>query len=287
MIKLSNQHQLEYVALSGALAFDGKGWPWEWPLRWLDFLDPKLFTIVAKTLTLKPRVGNLRWWNPLRCVRLIDHGVVNAVGLTNPGINWWCEKIGKKIAGFPYRMISSIWGESVEEYVSMIEMLNDYPLVGIELNLSCPNVHEHKPASELNLIKIIEASKYVSRHPLLVKLAATHNYVDMAQKIDGIVEAISINSVPWGVVYPDKQSPLANLGGGGVSGAAAQIYNWRMIEELAQSTTIPVIGSSIWEYQDLARVRSLGAKAIGFGSIFLRYPWRPTSFIKRELASFY
>jgi len=56
--------------------------------------DETLFTTVIKTLTLHPRRGNLRWYNPLGCIRLIPGGTVNAVGLTNPGIDWWCHEIG-------------------------------------------------------------------------------------------------------------------------------------------------------------------------------------------------
>ena len=61
MIRLSNGREFEYMAASGALAYDGRGWWWEWPLRWCGLLDPSLFTIVTKTLTRHPRRGNLRW----------------------------------------------------------------------------------------------------------------------------------------------------------------------------------------------------------------------------------
>ena len=69
MLTLSNGHSFTFMAASGALAFDGEGWPWEQPLRCLGLLDPSLFTIVTKTLTRHPRKGNLRWYNPFRVVR--------------------------------------------------------------------------------------------------------------------------------------------------------------------------------------------------------------------------
>jgi len=94
MITLSNGHKFEYMVASGALGFDGKGYPHEWPLRWMGLINPSLFTVVAKTVTYKPRKGNLRWYCPWKCIRLMPGGVVNAVGLTNKGIGWWCEEKG-------------------------------------------------------------------------------------------------------------------------------------------------------------------------------------------------
>ena len=97
MITLANGHKFKYMVASGALAFDGKGWPWERPLVWLGLIKPELFTVVIKSLTRNPRPGNLRWWKPWTCVRLIPGGSVNKVGLTNPGIEWWCKKVGPKL----------------------------------------------------------------------------------------------------------------------------------------------------------------------------------------------
>src|SRR5580658_6822350 len=97
MIPLSNGHRLDYLAASGALAYDGQGWPWEWPLRWAGLIDPRLFTVVTKTLTFQRRRGNLRWHKPWECVALIPGGAVNKVGLTNPGFRWWCSHVGPRV----------------------------------------------------------------------------------------------------------------------------------------------------------------------------------------------
>lgn len=88
MIKLSNGRKLEFLVSSGALGYDGKGWPWEWPLRWAGLLRPEEFTAVTKTLTLEPRKGNLRWYKPWDVLRPLGNGNwVNAIGLTNPGLD--------------------------------------------------------------------------------------------------------------------------------------------------------------------------------------------------------
>ena len=97
-IRLSNGHELKYVIASGGLAYDGKGWLWDQPLRWLNLLDEQLFTTIIKSLTLPPREGNFRWYYPLGCVRYLrGGGIVNAFDLTNPGIDWWCRNVGPKI----------------------------------------------------------------------------------------------------------------------------------------------------------------------------------------------
>jgi len=105
-------------------------------------------------------------------------------------------------------------------------------------------------------------------------------YLQIAKRVGGIVEAISINSVPWKVVFGNKPSPLAKYGGGGVSGKIAQPFTWKMVLELARGTSIPVIGASIWEYEDILRLKSLGASAYHLGAIFLPYPWRPSAYVK-------
>ena len=84
------------------------------------------------------------------------------------------------------------------------------------------------------------------------------------------------------MAFPNCRSPLANLGGGGVSGKAAQPFTWELVKKLATLTSIPVIGPSVWDFDDLKKIRGIGAKAISFGSIFLYHPWRPTLYVRQE-----
>lgn len=285
MITLSNGHSFEFVAASGALAFDGRGWPWEQPLRWAGLLKPELFTIVVKSLTLKPRRGNLRGWNPLRCVRLIRGGTVNAVGLTNPGVEAWVNKIYPGVAEATakkgWSFVVSIAGEDLQEYMEMAIRLKECTLLkGLEINASCPNSQSELRQNSQAVIDTAKALKYATKLPLILKLSYTHDTVAIAKALEGVVEAISINSVPWPVVFPMKRSPLAKFGGGGVSGRAAQTFTWKVLRDLAGETQIPVIGAGVWEYGDIGKLFGMGAKAIAFGSIFLRYPWRPTQFVR-------
>lgn len=282
MIELPNGHRFEYMAASGALAYDGQGWPWEWPLRWCGLLDPRCFTIVTKSLTRQPRSGHLRWWKPWGCVRLVRGGTFNAVGLTNPGITWWCETIGPRIARHPYRLVVSLFSVDAAEYATMAQMVDRFPIVGLELNCSCPNSAQERVTESAHVVEVVNAVRAVSQHPLLLKLSVTHDYVGIAKALQGKIQAIAINSVPWQVAFPGRPSPLTTLGGGGVSGQIAQVHTWRMLQDLVEVTSTPVIGPSVWSYDDVGRLRRLGAKAISFGAIFLRYPWRPTQYVRRE-----
>ena len=100
MIRLSNGHWFKYMVASGALGFDGRGYWWERPLVWAGLIKPELFTVVLRTLTLKPKLypeSNLSWirpstwlpWSSRSCVQFLpDDGVVNKVGLWNPGFEY-------------------------------------------------------------------------------------------------------------------------------------------------------------------------------------------------------
>ncbi len=281
MIKFSNGHAFEYMAASGALSFDGKGWPWEQPLRWVGLLDPSLFTVVIKTLTLPPRRGNLRWYNPLKCVRPLFGGAVNAVDLTNPGIDWWCKKIGPLVDSSRFPLVGSIFGE-LDELATMASMLNDFDLVGLEINASCPNTKTDVLSNTRRIIRSCEIVKENSRFPLILKVSVTQDTETIVKEVERLIEALSINSVPWMTVFPDRRSPLANLGGGGVSGKIIQPFTWGLVKKLAGITPIPIIGPSIWDFDDLEELRRIGAKAISFGSVFLCHPWRPTLFVRKE-----
>lgn len=282
MIKFSNGHAFEYMTASGALGFNGKGWPWEQPLRWIGLLDPTLFTSVTKTLTLQPRKGNLRWHNPFRCLRPVSGGIINAVGLSNPGIDWWCKKIGPSVDSNKIPLVASIFGEP-EELAEMTKMLNKFDLVGLEINASCPNAESRVLQDTARIIAGCEAVRTNSRLPLILKVSVAHDVSQIVKEAGGLIEALSINSVPWKMIFPNHRSPLENFGGGSVSGKIAQPFTWGLVKKIAGLTSIPVIGPGVWDFDDLKKVRNLGAKAISFGSVFLYRPWRPTLYVRKEL----
>lgn len=282
MITLSNGHSFEYVAASGALAYRGNGWWYEQPLRMLRMLRSNLFTVTIKTLTATPRKGNLRWYNPFRAVRFLPGGAVNAVGLTNPGIHWWCDTIGPHVRRDHQPLIGSILSDDPGELADMAGLLNTYDLVGLEINASCPNTKDDLLHNSKKVIESVLRVKEKTCHPLLVKLSVVHDLEAIVPALSGVVEAFSLNSVPWAVLYPTKHSPLARFGGGAVSGKVTQSIVWNTLECIARLSSTPVIGSAIWDFGDIARVRNF-AHAVSFGSIFLRYPWRPTQYVLRDM----
>jgi dihydroorotate dehydrogenase len=176
-------------------------------------------------------------------------------------------------------------------------MLNGLPLKGLEINASCPNTgpvrgrEGSQRASASNgagedlgknadeVIRGVKLVRHATELPLILKLSVAQDYVKIAKGVEGIVEAISVNSVPWSTVFPDHESPLACFGGGGVSGKLAHPFAWKVVHDILIKTSVPPIGP-VWGLGDIRQVRLWGAKAVSFGSVFLRYPWKPTSYVK-------
>lgn len=311
MIRLTNGHSFEYMTASGAMGFDGRGWFWERPLVALGLIKLNLFTIVLRTLTREPRlypVSNLSWvrpwtwlpWSSRSCVQVLPFGIIgNKVGLYNPGIYHWCEQIAPTMNFKELPYVGSIFGNT-SELVRMTKKLNDFDLVGVEVNVSCPNTSYAMDVA-LRVVESVKEVKKASRHPVIVKLSVDQDYMTIARHLIGTAEAISLNSVPWATAFPNlaNNSPFTKIGppgsgNGGVSGRPAQKYNWAAVEALAFEETLPVIGANAMDAGDVTRLRELGASAISFGAIHLpdypvwRRPWtiftnpcKPTQIVER------
>jgi len=295
MITLSNGHRIDFLMSSGALGFDGRGYPWERVLENIGLIQiPKNIAIVTKTLLFDHRKGNLRWYKPWDAVKFLGengevikpfsvlrnpeliYGVVNAIGLTGPGILWWVEHCYPVIQRQGLRVIVSITGEKKEDVLEMVRLLNKLDaIIGIEFNASCPNTD---PLDVKNIVGIFREIKTLSRHPLLLKIGYAQPYLKIVKELERIVEAVSINSVPWRFIFGDKPSPLAKYGGGGVSGKSAQSLTWLMGREIIRETKIPVAGP-VWDFDDISRLRNFGFSAVAFGSVMLVHPAWPGKFI--------
>ncbi len=284
MIRFSNGHLFDFGCASGAMAFRGNGWWFEQPARLLGLLRPQEFTVIVKTLTYRPRRGNLRWYAPWRCVRLLSPGgAVNAVGLTNPGYLWWCQEPYQHTVRRGYKVIASFMPETVAEAKEMTAAFNSLPaLVGVQLNLSCPNVSNGDVS---HICEIAEAVATLSRHPVSLKLSYADNYFAVCREMDGKVEAFElINTVPFPVAYPGSVSPLARYGlVGGVSGRPLKQYATEALVRVRDAgLKTPIIsGGGIETYEDVLERESLGAKGFVFGTVFMRHPGRPNAIINR------
>src|SRR3989338_253770 len=300
MIKLSNSHGLEFVAASGLYGFDGQGYRWkfwEWPSKWTGAIDKSLLTIVTKTLTYPPTRGNYRWYAPWLVVKLVSaegetipllwgllkpelvYGVANAVGLTGPGFERWLKKDYPIINRCGYKVIGSITGTEVEcgRIARKLNELNN--IVVIEFNASCTNVVSGLKNSnqiKATILRITEESVL----PILIKISYAQKYVDIAKEVEGLIEGISFNSLPWYYVF-SSPSPLGKYGGGAISGLVCRKFYKRMLSDLVGAGVRRPIIMPVWNYQDIKENFRLGASACSFGSVGFLYPGRPTEFIRQ------
>jgi dihydroorotate dehydrogenase len=221
-------------------------------------------------------------------------GTVNSVALRNEGIEWWCQEVGPKADSKKVPLVVSILSKdnSAYELVEMTKMVKDFDIVGIEINVSCPNtgtdfISFANSADNIDrMIRGCWAVRDETDHPIILKLSPAHKpktCEKVTAGVQGGVEALAINSVPWSIAFPDKKSSLAHLGGGGVSGRIAQVHTWRMANDLRNITDIPVIWPGVWDYEDIKILWKIGADAISFSSIFFLGPWKPTIFVRRDV----
>ena len=282
-----NGHKFEFAAASGALGFDGDGWPWEWPLRWAGLLDPSQFTIITKTLTRWPRAGNLKWWCPWRCVRLIPGGAVNAVGLTNPGIDWWMKNVPNHLYQRGYNVIVSIAPETEQEAEYMVSRLrcNAFDNIkGVEINVSCPNVDHEESVHHICKLTRTALNYRNDDLPVLVKLGWQQPYLDICKELDGEAAAFDlINAVP-GKELRVSESPLKKYGlECSISGEAISFLAERALTAVKKAgTKTPILsGGGVMDITDVRRRFAFGADAVAFGSIFIKKPWAPNQIVKQ------
>jgi dihydroorotate dehydrogenase len=262
-------------------------------LRWLGLLDPRGFVVVAKTVTWQPRRGELRWWCPWRCVRLLrGGGAVNAVSLTNPGLEWWVRRAYPRAQALGYRVAASVLPGNREEASGMAVALRGIRLAYVEVNLSCPNTGS--VVFDPHGLRAVRERLGILRgcgHPLVVKLAASQVVPEVVELLDGCVDAYhAINTVPWGEVFSGRTSPLARYPHGkpgGVSGPPIRAHALRAVQTLRGLTAKPSSGGGgITRCGDVAAFAAAGAQAFSIGSSFLWSPWRPNRIVRQYREEF-
>jgi len=292
VITLSNGFSFEFVTGSGSLKY-GLGWAHERLLIRLGLINPRLFANVMKTPTIPPRKGNYVWWHPWTCIRPIFEGgklvgIVNSVGLTNPGPDWVAEHVGPKLDSKKVPVIASVHGEETAGIRIANRIFNDIDVVAVELNAWCPNTGNQISDSD-TVIRQAEAVKEESAHPVLVKLSPVHDFLYIVPRLVGIAEAIDINSVPWPIVFPNRKSPLQGFFGcgmpGAVSGKKAQPHTWACAREIKRMGLIPVICPSMWSLEDVVQMLdSEKFPAVSFASRHIPFAWLPTRYVRQYQA---
>ncbi len=235
----------------------------------------RLGAIALKALTKEARLGN----PPVRIAETAS-GVLNSVGLQNPGVDEFLKTIYPRIQKLDTVKIANIAGACVEDYVYVAERLNDTNIELYEVNVSCPNVKHggvNFGTDAATLRGVVEEVKKVSKKPLIVKLTPNVTKIaDMAKAAaDGGADVLSlINTITGMAINAKTKRPvLANMTGG-LSGPAIKPVALRMVWEVYQAKLgLPVIGmGGIMDGEDAAEFMIAGADAVMVGTATMRSP---------------
>lgn len=268
-MKLANGFEFKYCCASGALGFDGKGYWWERP-----FVDSSLVAVITKTLTFVERDGNYRWWKFWKTFRINGQYTVNALGLPNPGYAYWIINMYPKIKH--HNIIPSICPFTKDEARLMVVSLNELNIRAIEVNISCPNTVE-----QFDPFEIIQEVLTYSKHPVIVKIGVSHDYMKICETFLNRIIIDAINTVKWSAIYKEP-SPLFPLEGGVSNNDTARMARHVLTHIKGKFPNIQVIsGNGIFDYEEAKLRFTLGADAISFGTVYVLTPWRPAQIIRR------
>ncbi|HJC79787.1 dihydroorotate dehydrogenase [[Ruminococcus] torques] len=219
-------------------------------------------------------VANVPWaGNPTPRVAETYGGMMNAVGLQNPGIDVFCERDIPFLRQYDTRIIVNVCGRSVEDYCEVVERLADEDVDMLEINISCPNVKEggiafgQDPRAAEEITKAVK--KYAAQ-PVIMKLSPNVTSIaEMAKAVEaGGADAVSLINTITGMKIDIRRKAflLANRTGG-VSGPAIHPIAVRMVYEAANAVKVPVIGmGGIASAEDAIEMILAGASAVSVGT---------------------
>jgi len=241
-----------------------------------DFVDiSELGGIVVKGTTLERREGNAY-------PRLAEtpSGMINAVGLQNKGIEYFCNNIYPRIKDKNKNIIVNVSGSSMEDYCKVAGMINDLESIpAIELNISCPNV-KHGGMSfgvdkKLAFGLVSQIRKVYKKH-LIVKLTPNvTNIIEIAREIEKAgADSLSLINTVWAMaVDSEKQKAITSTITGGLSGPAIKPIALRCVWQVAHNVNIPVIGmGGIQNASDAIEFLLVGASAVEIGTANFQNP---------------
>ena len=241
-----------------------------------EFVDlNKLGAVVTKGVALTPWPGN-----PTPRVCETQAGMMNAIGLQNPGIDTFIERDLKFLSQYNTKIIVNVCGKSVEEYVGVVERLADTDVDMLEINVSCPNVKEGAIAFGQNADMLYNVTKEIKSHakqPIIMKLSPNvTDITEMAKAAEAAgSDAISlINTITAMKIDIYKRTfALANKTGG-LSGPAIKPVAVRMVYQVANAVNIPIIGmGGVSNYEDVIEFMMAGATAVAIGAMNFHNPY--------------
>ncbi len=245
-------------------------------MEYVGLMDiTRLGALITKGVALTPWEGN-----PTPRVAETSSGMLNAIGLQNPGIDVFCERDLKFLEGKDTKVIVNVCGKTEEEYVGVVERLADEKRVDmLEINVSCPNVKEGAIAFGQNskaLFSITEKVVKVAKQPVIMKLSPNvTDITEMAKAAEAAgADAISLINTITGmkIDVERKRFVLANKTGG-LSGPAIKPVAVRMVYQCAQAVKIPIIGmGGIATAEDALEFILAGATAVAVGMMNFHDP---------------
>ncbi len=237
--------------------------------------------IALKSVTPEKRIGN----KPPRIAET-PSGMLNSVGLQNPGLEAFIRDELPEVEHLNTAVIVNVAGSRIEDYVTVIERLNNANFAFYELNISCPNVKlggASLGTDPQSAAQCVAAAKAAAKKPLIVKLTpAAGNVVAVAKAVqDAGADAVSlINTIPAMAVDLKTRRPILGNITGGLSGPCIKPVALKMVCDVSRSISIPVIGmGGVMTGEDAAEFMLCGASAVMVGTAGLIDPAAPLRII--------
>lgn len=252
-------------------------------MEYSEFVDlNKLGAVVTKG------VANVPWpGNPTPRVAEVYGGMLNAIGLQNPGIDVFCERDISFLKNYDTKIIVNVCGKTVEDYLAVVERLGDEPVDMLEINVSCPNVKEGAIAFGQKadaLYNITSEIKKKAKQPIIMKLSPNvTDITEMARAAEAAgSDALSLINTLTGMKIDihRRKFVLANKTGG-MSGPAIKPVAVRMVYQTAQTVKIPIIGmGGIANAEDAIEFMLAGATAVSVGAMNFVNPYATTEIVE-------
>lgn len=238
-------------------------------MEYSQFVDlNKLGAVVTKGVASVPWPGN-----PTPRIAETNGGMLNAIGLQNPGIDVFVKRDIPFLKQYDTKIIVNVCGKTTEEYLDVVEKLSDEPVDMLEINISCPNVKEGGIGfgqDAKTAYAITKEIKKIAKQPVIMKLSPNVTDITVMAKAveDAGADAVSlINTLTGMKIDINRQTfALANKTGG-LSGPAIKPIAVRMVNQVANAVKIPIIGmGGIANYEDAVEFILAGATAISVGT---------------------
>jgi dihydroorotate dehydrogenase (NAD+) catalytic subunit len=236
----------------------------------------------AGAIVLKGTTGGARLGNPPHRIYETSQGMLNAIGLQNPGATAVVREILPTLDFSETRFIANVSGSTIEEYVEVTRLFDDSPIDAIEINISCPNVKEGGVAfgnyPDMSA-KVVEACRRVTAKPLITKLSP--NQTDIQENARRCIEAGTdafavINTVMGMAIDAERRVPVIGNVQGGLSGPAIKpiaLLKVHQVHQVAKHHGVPIIGQGgILTAGDALEFMIAGAAAVGVGTALFYDP---------------